>query len=103
MSPKLTRSDWRRALVTGGAGFLGSHLCERLLDAGTEVDCADNLISGDLRNIAHLRERPGFRFAECDIASPDCAGELRGPYDLVLHFACPASPVDYLRHPLETL
>ncbi|MGW9381047.1 NAD-dependent epimerase/dehydratase family protein [Streptomyces albidoflavus] len=103
MAPKLTRSDWRRALVTGGAGFLGSHLCERLLDAGTEVDCADNLLSGDLRNIAHLRERPGFRFAECDIASPECAGELRGPYDLVLHFACPASPVDYLRHPLETL
>ncbi|WP_371673578.1 GDP-mannose 4,6-dehydratase [Streptomyces sp. NBC_00289] len=96
-------APWRRALVTGGAGFLGSHLCERLLDSGAEVDCADNLLSGSRENIAHLEGRAGFRFVECDISSPECPHLLTGPYDLVLHFACCASPVDYLRLPLETL
>jgi dTDP-glucose 4,6-dehydratase len=94
---------WRRALVTGGAGFLGSHLCERLLDSGVEVDCADNLISGTRRNVAHLTGRPGFRFTECDLSAAGSVTRLAGPYDLVLHFACPASPADYLAHPLETL
>lgn len=94
---------WRRAVVTGGAGFLGSHLCERLLDSGVEVDCADNLLSGSRRNIASLEDRAGFRFVECDVSAPECLRRLPGPYDLVLHFACPASPVDYLRLPLETL
>ncbi|MER6119371.1 NAD-dependent epimerase/dehydratase family protein [Streptomyces sp. NPDC001743] len=97
------RWPWRRALVTGGAGFLGSHLCERLLDGGVEVDCADNLSSGSSANVAHLVGRTGFRFVECDVSDPSCARELSGPYDLVLHFACPASPADYLRMPLETL
>ncbi|MDQ0773487.1 dTDP-glucose 4,6-dehydratase [Streptomyces aurantiacus] len=103
MTPMTTRPPWRRAAVTGGAGFLGSHLCERLLDSGVEVDCADNLLSGSTRNIAHLMGRPGFRFLQCDLSADGVLGELNGPYDLVLHFACPASPVDYLRHPLETM
>jgi dTDP-glucose 4,6-dehydratase len=94
---------WRRAAVTGGAGFLGSHLCERLLDSGVEVDCADNLLSGSRQNIEHLEGRPGFRFLECDLSEPYSTQVLDGPYDLVLHFACPASPADYLSHPLETL
>jgi dTDP-glucose 4,6-dehydratase len=94
---------WRRAVVTGGAGFLGSHLCERLLDSGVEVDCVDNLLSGSRRNIAPLEGRAGFRFVECDVSAPECLGRLPGPYDVVLHFACPASPADYLRLPLETL
>ncbi|WEH38332.1 NAD-dependent epimerase/dehydratase family protein [Streptomyces sp. AM 2-1-1] len=102
--PLLTPSGpWHRAVVTGGAGFLGSHLCERLLDSGVEVDCADNLLSGSESNIAHLAGRPGFRFVRCDVSSDSMTDELPGPYDLVLHFACPASPADYLRHPLETM
>jgi dTDP-glucose 4,6-dehydratase len=102
-APSQALYPWRRALVTGGAGFLGSHLCERLLDSGVEVDCADNLISGTRRNVEHLLGRPGFRFAECDLSAADSTAVLAGPYDLVLHFACPASPADYLAHPLETL
>jgi dTDP-glucose 4,6-dehydratase len=97
------RLPWRRAVVTGGAGFLGSHLCERLLDGGVDVDCADNLSSGSFANVAHLVGRSGFRFVECDVSGASCEQELPGPYDLVLHFACPASPADYLRMPLETL
>ncbi|WP_326701164.1 GDP-mannose 4,6-dehydratase [Streptomyces sp. NBC_01754] len=105
MTPSVAaeRLPWRRALVTGGAGFLGSHLCERLLDGGAEVDCADNLSSGSARNVAHLVGRPAFRFLNRDVSDPACVQELTGPYDLVLHFACPASPADYLRMPLETL
>ncbi|MFI7500824.1 NAD-dependent epimerase/dehydratase family protein [Streptomyces sp. NPDC049687] len=95
--------SWRRAAVTGGAGFLGSHLCERLLDSGVEVDCVDNLLSGSHENVAHLEDRPGFRFVQCDVSAPECVRTLTGPYDLVLHFACCASPADYLRLPLETL
>ncbi|MEU6682811.1 NAD-dependent epimerase/dehydratase family protein [Streptomyces sp. NPDC046832] len=102
MSTSRTRT-WQRALVTGGAGFLGSHLCERLLDASVEVDCADNLCSGARENIAHLEGRRGFRFVECDVSASTAPERLPGPYDLVLHFACPASPVDYLRLKLETL
>ncbi|MFF3346364.1 NAD-dependent epimerase/dehydratase family protein [Streptomyces sp. NPDC002779] len=100
---EISSCAWRRALVTGGAGFLGSHLCERLLDSEVEVDCADNLCSGTRENIAHLADRRGFRFIECDVSAPDAPGLLSGPYDLVLHFACPASPADYLRLPLQTL
>ncbi|MFH9613545.1 NAD-dependent epimerase/dehydratase family protein [Streptomyces pratensis] len=96
-------APWRRALVTGGAGFLGSHLCERLLDSGVAVDCADNLLSGSEDNVAHLIGRTGFRFMRCDVSAASTSEELAGPYDLVLHFACPASPADYLRHPLETM
>ncbi|GGW70063.1 hypothetical protein GCM10010350_63450 [Streptomyces galilaeus] len=99
-TPSLPR---RRAVATGGAGFLGSHLCERLLASGAEVDCADNLVSGSRANIAHLEGHRGFRFVERDVSSADCPERMEGPYDLVLHFACPASPADYLRLPLETL
>ncbi|MGC5341533.1 NAD-dependent epimerase/dehydratase family protein [Streptomyces sp. DT24] len=103
MTPVSERRQWRRAAVTGGAGFLGSHLCERLLNEGVEVDCVDNLSSGSADNVDHLTGRPGFTFVDCDVSGPDCVDRLSGPYDLVLHFACPASPVDYLRMPLETL
>jgi dTDP-glucose 4,6-dehydratase len=99
----IPQPTWRRALVTGGAGFLGSHLCERLLDSGVAVDCADNLLTGSRENTAHLDGRPGFRLLECDLSAPGAPEALPGPYDLVLNFACPASPADYLAHPLETL
>ncbi|PZT70678.1 SDR family NAD-dependent epimerase/dehydratase [Streptomyces sp. SW4] len=85
-------APWSRALVTGGAGFLGSHLCTRLLDSGVEVDCVDNLSTGRAEKVAHLAGRPGFRFLERDIGDPGCPEALTGPYDLVLHLAGPACP-----------
>ncbi|MYS88979.1 MULTISPECIES: NAD-dependent epimerase/dehydratase family protein [Streptomyces] len=94
---------WRRALVTGGAGFVGSHLCARLLDSGTEVVCLDNLSTGPRTNVVDLERRPGFRFVRGDATDPAAWQALPGRFDLVLHFACPASPADYLRLPLETL
>ncbi|MFJ6087828.1 NAD-dependent epimerase/dehydratase family protein [Streptomyces sp. NPDC092369] len=99
----MSRPTWRRALVTGGAGFLGSHLCGRLLDDGTDVVCLDNLATGSLANVAELEQRRGFRFVRGDATDPAALRGLPGRFDLVLHFACPASPVDYLRLPLETL
>ncbi|WP_067816224.1 UDP-glucuronic acid decarboxylase family protein [Actinomadura kijaniata] len=90
----------RRAVVTGGAGFLGSHLCETLLDRGAAVVCLDNLLTGTARNIAHLRARPGFRFAHCDLTRPV---DVPGPVTEVYHFASAASPADYLRLPIQTL
>ncbi|MFE9773195.1 NAD-dependent epimerase/dehydratase family protein [Streptomyces sp. NPDC005931] len=98
-----SRPPWRRALVTGGAGFLGSHLCERLLDSEVEVDCLDNLSTGHADNIGHLTGRPGFRLFEQDLADPGCPGALPGPYDLVLHLAGPASPTDGRERPVQTL
>ena len=86
-------------LITGGAGFLGSHLCDALLDRGDEVTCVDNLLTGRYRNIAHLVDRPGFRFLRQDI----CSAFEPGPMDYVLHFASPASPFDYMKYGLETL
>ena len=94
---------WRRALVTGGAGFVGSHLCGRLLDAGTDVVCLDNLATGSRSNVAELERHRGFRFVRADATDPAALRGLPGRFDLVLHFACPASPADYLRLPLETL
>ncbi|GGY09397.1 NAD-dependent epimerase/dehydratase family protein [Streptomyces anandii] len=94
---------WRRALVTGGAGFVGSHLCARLLDAGTGVICLDNLATGSHANVAELERHRGFRFVRADATDADAVRALPGRFDLVLHFACPASPADYLRLPLETL
>ena len=87
-------------MVTGGAGFLGSHLCEALLDAGVEVVCLDNFVTGGPGNVEHLAGRDGFRSLRCDITD---FVHVPGDVDLVLHFASPASPVDYLKLPLETL
>ncbi|MEU4982865.1 NAD-dependent epimerase/dehydratase family protein [Streptomyces sp. NPDC021969] len=98
-----SRTPWDRVLVTGGAGFLGSHLCTRLLDAGAEVDCLDNLSTGRAEKVAHLAGRPGFRFLERDISAPGCADALTGPYDLVLHLAGPASPAARPDRPVEAL
>ncbi|HEY1190926.1 MAG TPA: UDP-glucuronic acid decarboxylase family protein [Gemmata sp.] len=89
-----------RTLITGGAGFIGSHLCERFLAEGHEVIAVDNLITGDLANLDHLRVNPKFRFIGHDISNPL---KVRDKLDNVLHFASPASPVDYLEHPIPTL
>ncbi|MEU0226918.1 NAD-dependent epimerase/dehydratase family protein [Streptomyces sp. NPDC006284] len=97
------RPPWARALVVGGAGFLGSPLCARLLDAGVEVDCLDNLSTGRAEKLAPLAGRPGFRFLEWDISDPGGADALTGPYDLVLHLAGPASPAAWPDRPVEML
>src|SRR5450756_1981456 len=89
-----------RVIVTGGAGFLGSHLCERLLAEGHEVLAMDNLLTGNLRNIAHLSGEPRFRFVRHDVTQFIA---VEGPVDAVLHFASPASPIDYLLLPIQTL
>jgi dTDP-glucose 4,6-dehydratase len=89
-----------RVLVTGAAGFLGSHLCERLLAEGHEVLAMDNLLTGNLRNIAHLSGDPRFRFVRHDVTHFIA---VEGPVDAVLHFASPASPIDYLLLPIQTL
>jgi dTDP-glucose 4,6-dehydratase len=86
-------------LVTGGAGFLGSHLCDELLRRGHRVVCVDNLETGSLKNIEHIRS-PAFRFELLDIVQPYFVDE---PIDVVYHLASPASPIDYLRLPLHTL
>ena len=90
----------QRVVVTGGAGFLGSHLCERLLDRGHEVMCLDNFLTGTPGNVAHLTDSPAFRLVRTDLTE---FVHVPGAVDLVLHFASPASPVDYLRLPVHTL
>ena len=90
----------KRAIISGAAGFLGSHLCDRLLAEGMEVTGVDNLLTGDLRNIAHLRRNAKFRFLKKDVSKPL---EFRQKVDYVIHAASPASPKDYLEHPLQTL
>ena len=89
-----------RTLVTGGAGFVGSHLCERLLAEGHEVICIDSLITGRRENVAHLESQRQFTFILHDVTEPFF---VAGPLDAVLHFASPASPKDYLEHPIHTL
>jgi nucleoside-diphosphate-sugar epimerase len=89
-----------RVVVTGGAGFLGSHLCQQLLARGDSVVCVDNLVTGDRSNVAPFLDDPGFSFVEQDISDPFT---IDGPVDAVLNFASPASPPDYLRLPIETL
>ena len=89
-----------RILITGAAGFLGSHLCDRFLAEGHEVIGMDNFITGSPDNFAHLIGNPGFRFVEYNVTD---YVYVEGPLDGVLHFASPASPVDYLEHPIPTL
>ena len=89
-----------RALITGGAGFLGSHLCELFLARGHEVICIDNFITGSPANIKHLIGREGFSFVKYDVTNYI---HVDGPLDYVLHFASPASPIDYLEKPIQTL
>src|SRR6516225_2456903 len=88
-----------RALVTGGAGFLGSYLCEALLAEGHSVVAIDNLLTGRVTNVEHLRREPRFELCKVDIIEPFDIG----PMDYVFHFASPASPVDYMVHGVETL
>ncbi|HKR49131.1 MAG TPA: NAD-dependent epimerase/dehydratase family protein [Pseudonocardiaceae bacterium] len=87
-------------MVTGGAGFLGSHLCEQLLRCGTGVVCLDNFLTGTPTNIAHLIGEPRFQVVKCDVTN---FVHVPGKVDLVLHLASAASPADYLRLPIETL
>ncbi|PRH77332.1 epimerase [Streptomyces solincola] len=98
--PNGPRRDWEHAVVTGGAGFVGSHLCTALLDAGAAVTCVDDFSTGRRANIAGLLDREGFTLVEANVSEPFAV--KRRP-DLVLHFASPASPADYLRLPLHTL
>jgi dTDP-glucose 4,6-dehydratase len=89
-----------RAVVTGGAGFLGSHLCDYLIGQGWEVLSIDNMVTGSTANVRHLSGTPNFRMVQQDVTKQV---EVPGPVDYVLHFASPASPVDYLKLPIQTL
>ena len=88
------------AVVTGGAGFLGSHLCDRLLAEGYRVTCMDNLLTGRIENIDHLAGNQNFHFIRQDVTEYIF---LHGEVDFVFHFASPASPIDYIEHPIPTL
>ncbi|MGX5207340.1 NAD-dependent epimerase/dehydratase family protein [Streptomyces violaceus] len=99
MTTALTRS-WEHAVVTGGAGFVGSHLCAALLDAGAAVTCVDDFSTGRAENLSPLLERPGFTLVQADVTE---GLPVKQRPDLVLHLASPASPADYLRLPLHTL
>jgi dTDP-glucose 4,6-dehydratase len=90
----------RRAVILGAAGFIGSHLADRLLSEGWRITGVDNLITGTRRNLEHLAREPRFDFVEADICAPL---DVRGGIDAVLDFASPASPIDYLKHPFATL
>jgi len=89
-----------RAVVTGGAGFLGSHLCDRLLAEGWDVLAVDNFITGAKGNLSHLADNKKFKFQKADVSKPL---KVAGKVGYVLHFASPASPPDYLRHPIATM
>ncbi len=90
----------KRILITGGAGFLGSHLCDRFIKEGHHVIAMDNLITGDLKNIEHLFKHEDFEFSHCDVSK---FVHVPGKLDYILHFASPASPIDYLKIPIQTL
>jgi len=95
----LSVSGKMRVLVTGGAGFLGSHLCDRLVAEGSSVVCVDNLITGRMANLVQLSREPRFEFKDADVAEPFDVGAVNFVFDL----ASPASPVDYMEHGIETL
>lgn len=90
----------KKVLITGAAGFLGSHLCDRFIKEGFEVIGMDNFITGDAKNISHLAPHPNFLFIEHDVTQYI---NIEGPLDYILHFASPASPIDYLKIPIQTL
>lgn len=89
-----------RAILTGGAGFLGSHLCDLLIEKGWDVVCVDNLVTGADSNVSHLMSNPRFKFVKHDVSEHI---DVDGPVDAILHFASPASPPDYLKFPIQTL
>ncbi|WMJ72587.1 SDR family oxidoreductase [Cytophagaceae bacterium ABcell3] len=93
-------SGKKRVLITGGAGFLGSHLCDRFIKEGYHVIAMDNLITGDLKNIEHLFHLENFEYYNCDVSK---FIHVPGDLDYILHFASPASPIDYLKIPIQTL
>ncbi len=99
MANALSR-QWEHAVVTGGAGFIGSHLCATLLDAGTAVTCVDDFSTGRRESVSDLLDRPGFTLIQADVAKGFTVGR---PPDLLLHLASPASPADYVRLPLHTM
>jgi dTDP-glucose 4,6-dehydratase len=99
MENKLSTSQ-PRILITGAAGFLGSHLCDRFIKEGMDVIAMDNLITGDLKNIQHLFKLPNFEFYYYDVSK---FIHIPGKLDYILHFASPASPIDYLKIPIQTL
>jgi dTDP-glucose 4,6-dehydratase len=90
----------KTALITGGAGFLGSHLCDRFLKEDYRVICMDNLITGSMANISHLEKNPNFKFIKHNVSEHI---DLKDEVDVILHFASPASPIDYLMYPIPTL
>lgn len=90
----------KKVLITGAAGFLGSHLCDRFINEGFHVIGMDNFITGDIDNIAHLNNNPNFQFIEHDVTE---FVKIEGSLDFILHFASPASPIDYLKIPIQTL
>ncbi len=90
----------RRVVITGGAGFIGSHLCDFFLEQGWEVVCVDNLLTGSPDNVSHLLGTPGFTFLDLDVSG---FIHFAGSVDAILHFASPASPIDYLEHPIQTM
>ncbi|MFH1478616.1 MAG: UDP-glucuronic acid decarboxylase family protein [Candidatus Omnitrophota bacterium] len=90
----------KKVLITGGAGFLGSYLCEKFIEKDYKVICMDNLITGSLSNIEHLEKYPNFRFIKHDVSKYI---DIDGDISLILHFASPASPIDYLQYPIQTL
>ena len=90
----------KTVVITGGAGFLGSHLCDKFIKEGYRVVCVDNLITGNSKNIAHLAGNENFLFLKHDVTNYIF---IPGKVDYILHFASPASPIDYLKLPIQTL